>query len=166
MELPWPMLQLPTMDLLPTQLPIMDLLPTQLPTMDLLPTQLPTMDLLPTQLPTMLSTMPPLMLSPRARTNPTPTSTELLMTTQRLTSTLLRLLMEPVLSLDLTLLLFPMVVPSMSSTLLTTITDMLSRSHTKESQSTPRPSLMPLLPPLPTMLKPSLCFVNIYQNIY
>jgi hypothetical protein len=29
-----------------------------------------------------------------------------------------------------------------------------------------RPSLMSPPLPLPTMLKPSLCFVNIYQNIY
>merc|ERR1712055_364440 len=63
------------------------------------------------------------MLSPRARTSPMPTSTELLMTTPRLTSTLLRLLMDLVLSQDLTPLLYLMAVPSMSSTPLTTTTD-------------------------------------------
>merc|ERR1712025_1114201 len=101
-----------------------------------------------------------LMLSQRARTSLTLTSTELLMTTPRLTSTLLRLLMELVLSLDHTLLLFLMVVPSMLSTPPTTTMDMLPRLPTKELLPILRLSHMPL--PLPTMLKPSLCFVNIY----
>merc|ERR1719206_528802 len=103
------------------------------------------------------------MLSPRARTSPMPTSTELLMTTPRLTSMLLRLLMDQVLLLDLTPLLFLMAVPSMSSTPQITTTDMLLRSPMRESLLTLRPSLM--LQPLPTMLKPSLCFVNIYSSI-
>merc|ERR1719312_2385792 len=94
----------------------------------------------------------PLMLSPRARTSPTPTSTELLMTTPRLTSTLLRLLMAQVLLLDHTPLLFLMAVPSMSSTPQIITTDMLLRSPMRESLLTLRPSLM--LQPLPTMLKP------------
>merc|ERR1719350_1253347 len=107
-----------------------------------------------------------LMLSQLPLTNPTPTSMELLMTTPRLTSMLPRLLMLLVLFLDLTMLLFPMAAPSMSSIPPTTTMDMLLMSPTRESQSTPRPSLMlPPLPP-PTMLKPSLCFVNIYSNIY
>merc|ERR1712128_91494 len=73
-----------------------------------------------------LLTMPqPLMLSPPMLMNLTPTPTELPMTTPRLTSTLLRLLMLPVLCLDLTMLLFPTAVPSMSSTPPTTTTDML-----------------------------------------
>merc|ERR1719317_1242243 len=92
-----------------------------------------------------------------------PTSTELLMTTPRLTSTLLRLLMDQVLLLDLTPLLFLMAVPSMSSTPQITTTDTLLRSPMRESLLTLRPSLM--LQPLPTMLKPSLCFVNIYSSI-
>merc|ERR1712128_366097 len=104
----------------------------------------------------------PLMSSPRARTNPTPISTELPMTTQRLTFKLLRLLMEVVLSLDLTLLPFPTAVPNTSSTPPTTTTATLPRSPTKELLPTLRPSLTPL--PLPIMLKPSLCFVNIYQE--
>merc|ERR1711874_676757 len=120
---------------------------------------LSTMPLL-TSLP--LPTRLPLTLSPRARMSPTPTSTELLMTTPRLTSTLLRLLMELVLSLDLTQLLFPMVVPSTSSPPLTTTTDMSPKLPMKESQPTLRPSHMPLPPPLPITLKPSLCFVNTY----
>merc|ERR1719318_676623 len=106
-----------------------------------------------------LPTRLPLSLSPRARTSPTPISTELLMTTPRLTSTLLRLLMELVLSLDLTQLLFLMVVPSTSSTPLTTTTDMSPRLPMKESLPTQRPSHMPLSPPPPITLKPSLCFV-------
>merc|ERR1712106_446263 len=97
-----------------------------------------------------------------ARTNPTPISTELPMTTQRLTSKLLRLLMEVVLSLDLTLLPFLTAVPNTSTTPPTTTTDTSPRSPTKELLPTLRPSLMPL--PLPIMLKPSLCFVNIYQE--
>merc|ERR1712106_419751 len=69
----------------------------------------------------LLSTLPlhtpqPLMLSPHMLMSLTPTPTELPMTTPRLTSTLLRLLMLPVLCLDLTMLLFPTAVPSMSST--------------------------------------------------
>merc|ERR1711892_1377422 len=89
----------------------------------------------------------PLMSSPRARTNPTHISTELPMTTQRLTSKLLRLLMA---------------VPNTSSTPPITTTDTSPRSPTKELLPTLRPSLTPL--PLPIMLKPSLCFVNIYQE--
>merc|ERR1712106_559194 len=78
-----------------------------------------------------LSSMPPLhmpqplMLSLPMLMSLTPTPTELRMTTPRLTSTLLRLLMLPVLCLDLTMLLFPTAVPSMSSTPPTTTTDML-----------------------------------------
>merc|ERR1719483_648109 len=102
-----------------------------------------------------------LMQSPPMLTNHTPTPTELLMTTQRLTSMLLRLLMLTVLSLDLMMLLFPMVAPSTSSTQLTTTTDMSLMLPMKESQFTQR---LPL--PLPTMLEPSLCFVNIYEHIY
>merc|ERR1719205_88578 len=105
-------------------------------------------------LPQLMPQLTLLMLSQLMLMNPTPTSMELLMTTQRLTSTLLSLLMLLVLFLDLTMLLFPMAAPSMSSTPQTTTTDMLLMSPTRESQSTPRPSLM--LPPLPlhTMLKP------------
>merc|ERR1711862_216598 len=100
------------------------------------------------------------MLSPRARMSPTPTSTELLMTTPRLTSTLLRLLMDQVLLLDHTPLLFLMAAPSMSSTPQITTTDMLLRSPMRESPHTLMLQPMPLS--LPTMFKPSLCFVNIY----
>merc|ERR1712128_266426 len=75
--------------------------------------QLSTMPLL-SMLP--LHTPQPLMLSPPMLMSLTPTPTELPMTTPRLTSTLLRLLMLPVLCLDLTMLLFPTAVPSMSST--------------------------------------------------
>merc|ERR1719228_1468775 len=76
---------------------------------------------------------------------------------------LLRLLMEAVLSLENTLLLFLMVVPNTSSTPQTITTDMLLRLPTKELLSTQRRNLMHLPLHLHTMLKPSLCFVNIYQ---
>merc|ERR1719477_471513 len=102
------------------------------------------------------------MLSPRARTSPTPSSTELLMTTPRLTSTLLRLLMDQVLLLDHTPLLFLMAVPSMSSTPQITTMDMLLRSPMRVRLSTLKPSLTCQHLPLPTMLKPSVSFVNIY----
>merc|ERR1719427_1338013 len=118
--------------------------------------------LTPPPLPPLTSQPPPLMLSPRVRTSPMPTSTELLMTTPRLTSTLLSLLMDLVLSLDHTPLLFLTAVPSMSSTHPTTTTDMSPRSHTRESPCTPKPSLTFPHLPQPTMLKPSVCFVNIY----
>merc|ERR1711892_935198 len=116
----------------------------------------------PMPLPQLMPPPLPLMLSPRPRMNPTPISTELPMTTQRLTSKLLRLLMEAVLSLDLTLLPFPTAVPNTSTTPLTTSIDTLPKSPTKVSPSTPKPSLMCPLLLLPTMLKPSVCFVNIY----
>merc|ERR1719413_12298 len=149
---PWPMLS--TTQLLLTPLltqPLMQL-PTPLSLTPLLMPQLST--LLPhTNLP--LLTSLPLMLNLRARMNLIPTSTESLMTTQRPTSTLLRLPTVRVLSPDPTLLLFPMAVPSTSSTPLTTTTDMLLRSLTKESQCTPKPSPtnQPLPPPI--MPKPS-----------
>merc|ERR1711913_265793 len=81
-----------------------------------------------TSLPLHLTSLPlptrlPLTLSLRARMSPTPTSTELLMTTPR---------------------------------------DMSPKLPMKESQPTLRPSHMPLPPPLPITLKPSLCFVNTY----
>merc|ERR1712055_311578 len=80
---------------------------------------------------------------------------------------LLRLLMELALLLDLTPLLFLMAVPNTSSTPLTITTDMSPRSPTKEPLCTQRRNLTHLLlhmhlPPH-IMLKPSLCFVNIYQ---
>merc|ERR1712183_344654 len=131
-----------------------------LPTNLLLHLTIPPLPLTNLLLPQLTSQPLPLMLSPRARTSPMPTSTELLMTTPRLTSMLLRLLMDLVLSQDLTPLLFLMVVPSMSSTPQTTTTDMSPRSHTRESPFTLM--LLPMPLPLPTMLKPSLCFVNIY----
>merc|ERR1719356_1531658 len=178
---PWPMLYiiqlLPT--LLPTQwpMPLLTQLPTPWPmpsTTQLLLTPLLTQSLM--QLPTPLSLTPllmpqlsmllphtnlplltslPLMLNLRARMSLIPTSTESLMTTQRPTSTLLRLPTVRVLSPDPTPLLFPMAVPSTSSTPLTTTTDMLLRSLTKESQCTPKPSPtnQPLPPPI--MPKPS-----------
>merc|ERR1719356_637220 len=178
---PWPMLYiiqlLPT--LLPTQwpMPLLTQLPTPWPmlsTTQLLLTPLLTQSLM--QLPTPLSLTPllmpqlsmllphtnlplltslPLMLNLRARMSLIPTSTESLMTTQRPTSTLLRLPTVRALSPDPTPLLFPMAVPSTSSTPLTTTTDMLLRSLTKESQCTPKPSPtnQPLPPPI--MPKPS-----------
>merc|ERR1712128_247473 len=76
--------------------------------------QLSTMPL--SSMPPLHITPAPLMLSLPMLMSLTPTPTELLMTTPRLTSTLLRLLMLPVLCLDLTMLLFPTAVPSMSST--------------------------------------------------
>merc|ERR1711892_55356 len=79
----------------------------------------------PLHTPLPLHTPQPLMLSPPTLMSLTPTPTEWLMTTPRLTSTLLRLLMLPVLCLDLTMLLFPTAVPSMPSTPPTTTTDML-----------------------------------------
>ena len=84
------------------------------------------------------------------------------MTTPRLTSTLPSPLTELATLKAPTLLLFPMDVSSMSSTLPTAMMDMSPMSHTRELLSTPRPSPMP--PPLlqPTTPKPSLCFVNIY----
>merc|ERR1719228_2704363 len=74
-----------------------------------------------------------------------------------------RLLMELVLLQDLTPLLFLMAVPNTSSTPPTITTDMSLRSPTKELLCTQRRNLMHLLLHLHTMLKPSLCFVNIYQ---
>merc|ERR1712025_1462776 len=126
------------------------------------PLSLPTLplSLLTPQLWLTLSMPPPPTLRPRS---PTLTSTELLMTTPRLTSTLLRPLMLPVLSLDPTMCPSLTAVSSMSSTPLTTTTDMSLMCPTKEPQSTLRPSPMPLLLlPQPTMPKPSVCFVNIY----
>merc|ERR1712055_67177 len=78
---------------------------------------------------------------------------------------LLRLLMEAVLSLENTPLLFLMAVPNTSSTPLTITTVMLPRLPTKELLCTQRRNLMHLHMHLPPhiMLKPSLCFVNIYQ---
>merc|ERR1719356_203077 len=99
-----------------------------------------------------LLTSLPLMLNLRARMSLIPTSTESLMTTQRPTSTLLRLPTVRVLSPDPTPLLFPMAVPSTSSTPLTTTTEMLLRSLTKESQCTPKPS--PTNQPLPPPIMP------------
>merc|ERR1719430_2522480 len=106
----------------------------------------------PPPLPQLTSPPLPLMLSPRARTSPTPTSTELLMTTPRLTSMLLSLLMDLVLSQDLTPLLFLMAVPSTSSIPQTTTTDMSPRLPMRESPLTLM--LLPMPLPLPTMLKP------------
>merc|ERR1712106_863124 len=69
---------------------------------------MPLLSTLPLHTPQPLLTMPqPLVLSLPMLMSLTPTPTELLMTTPRLTSTLLRLLMLPVLCLDLTMLLFP-----------------------------------------------------------
>merc|ERR1719336_615027 len=141
---PWPMLS--TTQLLLTPLLTQSLM--QLPTPLLMP-QL-SMLLPHTNLP--LLTSLPLMLNLRARMSLIPTSTESLMTTQRPTSTLLRLPTVRVLSPDPTPLLFPMAVPSTSSTPLTTTTDMLLRSLTKESQCTPKPS--PTNQPLPPPIKP------------
>merc|ERR1719228_2194336 len=102
------------------------------------------------------------MLSPKARMSPTPTNTEFLMTTPRLTSMLPRLLMELVSLLDLTPLLFLMAVPNMLLTLLTITTDMSLMLPTKELLCTQRRNLMHLH--LHTMLRSSLCFVNIYAT--
>merc|ERR1719356_698305 len=130
--------------------------------LSLLPTQwlmLYIIQLLPTLLPTpwpMLSTTQ-LLLTPLLTQSlmqlPTPLSLTPLLMPQL--SMLLRLPTVRVLSLDPTPLLFPMAVPSTSSTPLTTTTDMLLRSLTKESQCTPKPSPtnQPLPPPI--MPKPS-----------
>merc|ERR1712029_849689 len=96
------------------------------------------------------------------RSPPTPTPTPLLMTTPSPTSMLRNNLMVPAMLPDLTLLLFPMDVSNMSSTLPMVMMDMSPMSLTRELQSTQRRSHMSQPRPLPTMPKPSLCFVNIY----
>merc|ERR1712130_826386 len=96
----------------------------------------------------------------------TPSPTLLLMITQRPTSTLRRPLMEPPMLLDHTPLLFPMAESNTSSTLPMDMMDSLLMSPMREPQSTLKnlftrlPQLM--LQPQLTMLKSSLCFVNIY----
>merc|ERR1719228_2062769 len=104
------------------------------------------------------------MLNPKARMSPTPTNTEFLMTTPRLTSMLPRLLTELVLLLGLTPLLFLMAVPNMLLTLLTITTDMLLMLPTKELLCTQRRNLMHLLLHMHLHLRSSLCFVNIYET--
>merc|ERR1719322_1995817 len=88
------------------------------------------------------------------RSPPTPTPTPLLMTTPSRTSMLRNNLMVPAMLPDLTLLLFPMDVSNMSSTLPMVMMDMSPMLHTRELLSTQRPSLMPLPQPQPTMPKP------------
>merc|ERR1712183_721638 len=112
-----------------------------LPTNLLLHLTIPPLPLTNLLLPQLTSQPLPLMWSQRVRTSPTPTSTELLMTTPRLTSMLLRLLMDLVLLLDLAPLLFLMAVPSTSSTPQTTTTDMSPRLPMRESLHTLRLSL-------------------------
>merc|ERR1719414_200212 len=107
------------------------------------PQLLPTLSTLP-QLSRLLPqlTMPQLQLTrPRLtlmRSPPTLTPTLLLMTTQSPTSMLRSSPMELPTLLDLTLLLFPMDVSNMSSTLPMVMMDMSPMSHTRELLSTPR----------------------------
>merc|ERR1712106_1177415 len=110
-------------------------------------------------LPLLLLPMLPLSLM-RLR-SPTPTSTELLMTTPTQTSTLLRLPMLLEMCRDPTLLLSLTVVSRLSSTHLITTMDMLLMSPMKEHLSTPL-LLSQLLPQL-TKDKSLVCFVNIYD---
>merc|ERR1712018_1117949 len=119
----------------------------QLPTLSTPPQLLPTPST-PPQLSSrpQLTTPLPQLTRPRPtpmRFLPTPSPTLLLMTTPRLTSTLRSNLMAPAMLPDLTLLLFPMDVSNMSSTLPMVMMDMSPMSHTRELLSTQRPSLMP-----------------------
>merc|ERR1712026_559961 len=77
-------------------------------------------------------------------------------------STLPRLPMVLESSPDPTPLLFPMGVPNTLSTPLITTMDTLLRLPTRELLLTLKPS--PTSQPLPTMPKPLVCFVNIYQK--
>merc|ERR1712048_1415004 len=106
--------------------------------------QLPTPSTLPQLLPT-LSTPPQLtrLRLTLMRSPSTPTPTPLLMTTPSPTSMLRNNLMVPAMLPDLTLLLFPMDVSNMSSTLPMVMMDMSPMSHTRELLSTQRPSLIP-----------------------
>merc|ERR1712130_2859 len=107
----------------------------------------------------------------------TPSPMLLLMITQRPTSTLRRPLMEPQMLLDHTLLLFLMAESNMLSTHPTDMMVLLLMSPMRELLSTQRSPLtrlpqltMPLPQHMPqlqfTMLKSSLCFINIYLPIY
>merc|ERR1712027_7088 len=147
------------------------LLPTQLPMPSTLLQSLLTPSMLLQSLPQLLSrllqlTMPQPQLT-RLRNTPmrsphTPSPTLLLMTTQSLTSTLRSSPMVPAMLPDLTLLLFPMDVSNMSSTLQMVMMDMSPMLLTRELLSTQRRNPMSLPQPQLTMPKPSLCFVNIY----
>merc|ERR1712106_336394 len=95
--------------------------------------------------------------------SPTPTGTELLMTTITPTSMLLRLLMLLEMCRDPTLLLSLTAVYRLSSTPLTTTMDMLLMYPMREHLSTPL-LLSQLLPQL-TKDNSLVCSVNIY-NIY
>merc|ERR1712025_311536 len=151
--------QLPTPCTLPQLLPMPSMLPQLLPTLSMLP-----------QLSRLLPqlTMPQLQLTrlrlTLMRSLPTLSPTLLLMTTQSPTSMLRSSPMELPTLPDLTLLLFPMDVSNMSSTLPMVMMDMSPMSHTRELLSTPRrnhtsqPQLQLIT------LKSSLCFVNIYLN--
>merc|ERR1712113_106301 len=105
---------------------------------------------------------PPQLRPTLMRCLPTPSPTPLLMTTPSPTSMLRNNPMVPAMLPDPTLLLFPMDVSNMSSTLPMVMMDMSPMSLTRELQSTQRRSHMSQPQPQPTMPKPSLCFVNIY----
>merc|ERR1712115_62266 len=136
-------------------------------TLSTLPQLLPTLCTPPQSLPTLPQLLPTLSTPPQLRPTlmrclPTPSPTPLLMTTPSPTSMLRNNPMVPAMLPDPTLLLFPMDVSNMSSTLPMVMMDMSPMSLTRELQSTQRRSHMSQPQPLPTMPKPSLCFVNIY----
>merc|ERR1711935_768909 len=111
-----------------------------------------------------LSLLPMLPLPLMRLRSPTPTSMESLMTTLTPTSMLLRLLMLLEMCRDPTLLLSLTAVSRLSSTPLTTTTDMLLMSPMREHLSTPL--LLSQLPPQLTKDKSLVCFFNIYELIY
>merc|ERR1711871_1041642 len=90
---------------------------------------------------------PPQLRPTLMRCLPTPSPTPLLMTTPSPTS----MLMVPAMLPDPTLLLFPMDVSNMSSTLPMVMMDMSPMSLTRELQSTQRRSHMSQPQPQPTM---------------
>merc|ERR1719499_2971745 len=97
---------------------------------------------------------------------PTPTPTPSPMTTQSPTSTLRSSPMEPPTLLDLTPLLFPMDVSSMSSTLPMVMMDTSPMSHTRELLSPPRrnPTSQPQLQP--TTLKTFIVFCQYLFKLF
>merc|ERR1719483_1453855 len=137
------LLQLTMPLLLPLQLtmPLLLLLQLTIPLLLLLQLIMPQLLLPQLTMPLPQPTSLPHMSKKREPLNHTPTPMLLPTTTQALTSMLLRPPMLMVLFLDLTLLLFPMAVPRLSSIPLTMLMDMLLMFPTRVSQSTPRPRL-------------------------
>merc|ERR1719493_22753 len=143
--------------------------PPLLPTMP--QSLLPTLSTQPQLLPTTPQLLPTPFMLPQSRPTPmrfppTPTPTPSPMTTQSPTSTLRSSPMELPMLLDLTPLLFPMDVSSMSSTLPMVMMDTSPMSHTRELLSTPRrnPTSQPQLQP--TTLKTFIVFCQYLFKLF